>query len=161
MVRRAWSKEVAAGAHNCGFTENNLTRRAKHWHTGMIAKSSDPRGTIRRGFFHVGARVAMIKESARVDAIRVRKLSRIPSCSRQRTVRASSPHCRKVIHPALHDAVGRIASCKVPHNGRNKALANPSVRAQTPEITARIVAATGDENANLRSRLPLTERSAP
>ena len=30
-----------------------LTRRAKHWHSGIIEmSSSNPRGIIRRGFFH-------------------------------------------------------------------------------------------------------------
>jgi hypothetical protein len=49
---------------HCTAQNFALTRRAKHWQNGIIEKFvNNPRGKIRRGFFHTGTKVAMMRGS--------------------------------------------------------------------------------------------------
>ena len=103
---RHWS----SCADGCaGDASNNLTRRANHWHSGIIARIfKSPRGEIRRGFFHLEIRIG--RRPARHDATsshapRLSVVSEPPSeplritsfCRHARTCRAcvASRFCTK------------------------------------------------------------------
>jgi hypothetical protein len=66
----------------------DLTRRAKHWQSGIIGKFENPRGEIRRGFFHVGE-VALTNRAL----LRARDVSpaRRRACGSRRSDRADVP----------------------------------------------------------------------